>query len=164
MTFVVTSRKTFDDADLQPRVVGLKLVSVEEAKNILISRVSDQSVRLKLSRAEKIVELCGCVPLALCTVGSLLSDYTEERLIKQLEKQPLAVLQDDDSHGRSMETAIKTSFDLLAHAKLKEAFILMSVFSGPFNSDAAEAVMDACSIPDSLPDSILRSLKNRSLL
>ena len=89
MTFVVTSRKTFNDADLQPRVVGLKLVSVKEAKNILISRVSDQGVRLKLSRVEKIVELCGRVPLALCTVGSLLSDYTEERLIKQLERQPL---------------------------------------------------------------------------
>ena len=163
VTFVVTSRKTFNDADLQPRVVGLKLVSVEEAKNILISRVSDQGVRMKLSRAEKIVELCGCVPLALCTVGSLLSDYTEERLIKQLEKQPLAVLQDDDSHERSMENAIKTSFDLLTQVEHKEAFVLVSVFSGPFNSDAAEAVMEACSIPGTLPDSILRCLKNRSL-
>ena len=164
VTFVVTSRKTFNDADLQPRVVGLKLVSVEEAKNILISRVSDQGVRLKLTRAEKIVELCGCVPLALCTVGSLLSDYTEERLIKQLEKQPLAVLQDDDSHERSMENAIKASFDLLTQVEHKEAFVLMSVFSGPFKSDAAEAVMEACSIHGTLPDSILRSLKNRSLL
>ena len=164
VTFVVTSRKTFNDADLQPKVVGLKLVSVEEAKNILISRVSDKGVRLKLTRAEKIVELCGCVPLALCTVGSLLSDYTEERLIKQLEKQPLAVLQDDDSHERSMENAIKTSFDLLTQAEHKEAFVLMSVFSGPFNSDAAEAVMEACSFTGTLPDSILRSLKNRSLL
>ena len=88
VTFVVTSRKTFNDDDLQPREVRLKVVLVEESKNILISQVSDQGVRLKLSRAEKIVELCGCVPLALIIVGSLLSDYTEERLIKQLEKQP----------------------------------------------------------------------------
>ena len=63
-----------------------------------------------------------------------------------------------------MENAIKTSFDLLTHAEHKESFVLMSVFSGPFNSDAAEAVMEACSIPGTLPDSILRSLKNRSLL
>ena len=163
VTFVITSRKTFNDDELQPREVRLKVVEVEEAKNILLSRVSDEGVRLKLSRAEQIVELCGCVPLALSIVGSLLSDYTEERLIKQLEKQPLAVLRDDDSHERSMENAIKTSFYLLNQAELKEAFILMSVFSGPFNSDAAEAVMKACSIAGTLTDSILRSLKNRSL-
>jgi len=53
VTFVVTSRETFNDPDLQPRVVGLKQVSAEDAKNILISRVSDQDVRQKLSRAEK---------------------------------------------------------------------------------------------------------------
>ena len=163
MTFVVTSRKTFNDPDLQPRVVRLKQLSIEEARNILISRVSNQNVRQKLSRAEKIVELCGRIPLALCTVGSLLLDYTEEQLIKHLEKQPLAVLQDDENHERSMENAIKTSFDLLTQAEHKETFVLMSAFPGPFNSDAAEAVMEACSIPGTLPDSILRSLKNRSL-
>ena len=161
VTFVITSRKTFSDPDLQSKEVGLKLVSVEEAKNILVSRVSDQDVRQKLSKTERIVELCGCVPLALCIVGALLSDYTEEKLIKHLEKKPLAVLKDDET---SMENAIQTSFDLLTQAEHKEAFVLMSVFPGAFNSDAAEAVMEACSIPGTLPVSILRSLKNRSLL
>lgn len=84
MKFVITSRKAFTDPALQSEEVVLKVVSVEEAENILVSRVSDQDVRLKLSRAEKIVELCGCVPLALCIVGPLLSDYTEEELIKHL--------------------------------------------------------------------------------
>ena len=63
-----------------------------------------------------------------------------------------------------MENAIKTSLDLLTQAELKEACIPMSVLSGPCNSDAAEAVVESCSIPVTLPDSILRSLKNRSLL
>ena len=49
-------------------------------------------------------------------------------------------------------------------AEHKEAFVFLSVFLGPFKSDAAEAVMEACSIPGTLPGSILRSLKNRSLL
>ena len=163
VTFVVTSRNTFNNDDLHPKVVRLKQVSVEEAKNILITEASNEDFQPKLSRPERIVELCGRVPLVLCTVGSLLSVYTEEQLIKHLEKQPLAVLQDDENHERSMENAIKTSFDLLTQAEHKEAFVLMSVFSGPFNSDAAEAVMEACSIPGTLPDSILRSLKNRSL-
>jgi len=44
VTFVVTSTKTLNDPDLQPRVVGLKQLPVEDAKNILISRVTDQDV------------------------------------------------------------------------------------------------------------------------
>ena len=161
VTFVVTSRKTLTDPDLQSKEVLLKLVSVEDAKNILVTRVSDQDVRQKLSRTERIVELCGGIPLALCIVGSLLSDFTEERLIKHLEEQPLAVLKDDET---SVENAIKASFDLLTQTEHKEAFVLMSVFSRPFNSDAAEAVMEACSISGTLPGSIIRALKNRSLL
>ena len=58
-------KKSFHDPDLQQRVVRLKQLSVEEAKNIVISRVSDQHVRQKLSRTEKIVKLCGGIPLAL---------------------------------------------------------------------------------------------------
>ena len=139
VTFVVTSRNTFNNDDLHPKVVRLKQVSVEEAKNILITEASNEDFQPKLSRPERIVELCGRVPLVLCTVGSLLSVYTEEQLIKHLEKQPLAVLRDDESHERSMENAIKTSFDLLTQAEHKEAFVLMSVFPGPFNSNAADA-------------------------
>ena len=63
-----------------------------------------------------------------------------------------------------MRNAIKTSFDLLTQAEHKEAFVLLSVFPGLFKSDAAEAVMEASAIPGTLPGSILRSLKNRSLL
>ena len=161
VTFVVTSRKTLTDPDLQSKEVALKLVSIEDAKGILVSRVSDQNVRQKLSRTEQIAELCGRIPLMLCIVGSLLSDFTEEKLIKHLKEQPLAVLKDDET---SVENAIKTSFDLLTQAEHKEAFVLMSVFSGPFDSDAAEAVMEACLISGTLPGSILRALKNRSLL
>ena len=161
VTFVITSRKTFTDPDLGSMEVVLKQVSVKEAKKILVSRVSDEDVRLRLSRTERIAELCGGIPLALCVVGSLLSDYTEEKLIEHLEVQPLTVLKDDET---SVENTIKTSFDLLTEAERKKAFVLMSVFSGPFNLDAAEAVMKACSIPGTLPGSILRALKNRSLL
>ena len=160
MSFVVTSGKIFNDPDLQPRIVELKQLSVEEAKKILISRVSDQDVQLKLSRAEKIVELCGGIPLALCTAGSLLSDYTEQQLIKHLEEEPLTVLEDGET---SVENVIRTSFDLLTKAQ-QEALILISVFPGQFNLVAVEAVMEASSISGSLPGSILHSLRNRSLL
>ena len=161
VTFVITTRKTFQDPNLQLREVRLNPVLEDEAKRILVSRIYDHEMRNKLRKTERLVELCGGVPLALCIVGSLLSDFTEEKLIKHLEEQPLTVLKDDET---SVEKAIKTSFDLLTQAEHKEAFVLLSVFPGPFKSDAAEAVMEACSIPGTLPGSILRSLKNRSLL
>ena len=160
VTFVITARNTFSDPILQSQEVRLNPLSAEEAKNILVSRVSHQDVRQKLSKSERIIELCGGVPLALCIVGSLHSDYTEQKLIKHLEEEPLVVLEDDQT---SAENAIKTSFDLLTKAQ-QEALILMSVFPGPFHTDAAEAVLEACTIPGRLPISILRSLKNRSLV
>ncbi len=160
ITFVITARNTFSDSILQSKEVRLNPLSPEEAKYILESRVNDQDVRQKLSKTEKIAELCGGVPLALCIVGSLLSDYTEDKLITHLEEEPLSILEDDQT---SVENAIKTSFDLLTKAQ-QDALILMSVFPGPFNTDAVEAIMGACTIPGTLPVSVLRSLKNRSLV
>ena len=72
----------------------------------------------------------------------------------------MTLLKDDD---KSVQTAIKTSFDLLNKAD-QDALVLMSVFSGSFDSSAAEAVIRACSVPGTLPVSILRYLKNRSLV
>ena len=160
VTFVITARQTFNDSDLQSTEVRLNPVSTEEATNILVSRVNDQDVLQKLSKTETIVGLCGGVPLVLCIVGSLLSDYTEDKLIKHLAEEPLNVLEDDQT---SVEKAINTSFNLLTRAE-KDAFILVSVFPGTFNSDAAETVVETCSTSGTLPVSVLRSLKNRSLV
>ena len=160
VTFLITSRKTFQDPDLPSKDVRLDPLSPEEAKKILISRVDDEEIRKKLCKTEKIVNLCGCVPLALRIVGSLLSDYTEEKLIKHLEQDPMTILQDD---GESFQMAIKTSFDLLTEAE-RDALVVMSIFPESFDGDAADAVITSCSDSGTLPISTLRSLKNRSLV
>ena len=92
MAFVITARKTFENPDLQSCEVRLGPLSAEQARNLLISRVKVYGdAPQNLSRADYIAKnLCGCVPLALCIVGSLLSDYSEETLIESLEKEPLA--------------------------------------------------------------------------
>ena len=160
MTYVITTRKTFKDSEMQTGEVRLNPLLPVEAKNILVSRVYDKEVLKKLSKTEEIVELCGFVPLALCVVGSLLLDFPEERLIKNLKEKPLEVLEDDQI---SVKKAIKTSFDLLEKPE-QDALVLMSVFPGSFDSDAAEAIVEACANSRTLPISILRSLKNRSLI
>ena len=159
VTYVITTRKTFKDSEMHFDEIRLNPLLPEEAKNILVSRVYDKEVRKKLRKTEEIVKLCGFVPLALCVVGSLLLEFLEERLIKNLKEKPLEVLEDDQI---SVKKAIKTSFDLLE--KPEDALVLMSVFPGSFDSDAAEAIVEACANSRTLPISILRSLKNRSLI
>ncbi|XP_022786823.1 uncharacterized protein LOC111326986 [Stylophora pistillata] len=162
LTFITTSRKTVNapSRDLNIRNIRLSSLSLSEATNVLLSKVGDLETRQELSQKEKLVSLCGCVPLALCIVGSLLSDYKEDKLIDFLENKPLDVLQDNDL---SVEKAIKTSFDLLTEAEQK-ALAIMSVFPGSFDSDAAEAVITAVMVTEVRPVSILQSLRNRSLL
>ncbi|XP_022810165.1 uncharacterized protein LOC111347173 [Stylophora pistillata] len=157
VTFVITTRTTFQNPDLPSEEVMLHPLSKEQAKDLLVAEAKNVQ---ELSQAERIVDLCGCVPLALCIVGPLLSDYTEEILIENLEKEPLDILEDDQV---SVEKAIETSFDLLTEAG-QEAFVLMSTFKGSFDSGAAEAVMKACSVPGIRHMSTVRSLKKRSLI
>ena len=161
LTFVITSRRLFKPRDLPSEVVVLSSLPPEQAKKVLISRVRDEEVGKNLSRTEEIVKLCGYVPLGLCIVGSLLSDYTEEMLVKDLEKEPMKLLDDGDE---SIESVIKTSFDLLSKDE-QDALVLMSIFPGSFDSDAAVAVISkACSESGTLPVSVLRCLKKSSLI
>ena len=161
LTFVITSREQFKARDLLLKEVVLSSLSTDQAKEVLISRVSDEEIGKNLSRTEEIVKLCGCVPLALCIVGSLLSDYTEERLVNDLEKEPMKLL---DDGNESIERVIKTSFDLLSQDK-QDSLVLMSIFPGSFDSDAAVAVISrACSESGTLPVYVLRCLKNSSLV
>ncbi|KAJ7349552.1 hypothetical protein OS493_038591 [Desmophyllum pertusum] len=163
LTFITTTRRRINapSSDCTIRNIRLTCLSSDEASNLLLSKVHSEETRENLSQTTKMVSLCGCVPLALCIVGSLLSDYKEDRLIRSLEKEPLDVLQDDEI---SVENAIKTSFDLLSQTE-QEALAIMSVFPGSFDSNAAEAVIEAGIKTGAQPIvRILRSLKNRSLL
>ena len=161
LTFVITSREQFQARDLLSKEVVLSSLSTDQAKKVLISRVSDKEIGENLSRTEEIVKLCGRVPLALCIVGSLLSDYTEERLVNDLEKEPMKLL---DDGNESIERVIKTSFDLLSKDK-QDALVLMSIFPGSFDSDAAVAVIPKASSEfENPPVSVLLSLKRSSLV
>ena len=161
LTFVITSREQFKARDLLLKEVVLSSLSPDEAKEVLISRVSDEEIGKNLSRTGEIVKLCGYVPLALCIVGSLLSDYTEERLVNDLEKEPMKLL---DDGNESIERVIKTSFDLLSKDK-QDALLLISIFPGSFDCEAAVAVISkTCSKSGTLPVSVLRGLRRSSLV
>lgn len=163
VSFVVTSRRIFKDSSLKMTEVRLKPLLPEESKEVLIAQVKDHNILKMLCRTTELVELCGCVPLALCIVGSLLTDYPEDELIDSLGEKPLEVLREDESDDNSVEKAIKTSFDVLSKSE-KDALVVMSAFPGSFSSEAAKAVITQCTNCTTQPISILRSLKNRSLI
>ncbi|XP_022807807.1 uncharacterized protein LOC111344812 [Stylophora pistillata] len=162
LTFVTTSRKTVDVPSCGSNIQNIRLNSLSspDAINVLVSRARDSETRQKLSQSEKIVSLCGCVPLALRIAGSLLSHCEEDKLIEKLANQPLDVLQDNND---SVDKTIKTSFDFLSEAERK-GLTIMSVFPGPFDSDATEAVLPAVMDSEIQPVLILQSLQNRCLL
>ena len=161
VAFVITSRKRFQHKSLSWKEVNLSPLPSDEAKKLLTSRVSRAETQIEeLSKVETIIELCGCVPLALSIVGSLLSDYPEERIVEHLEKEPMTILEDDDE---SFQKAIMNSFDLLTKAE-KDGLVAVSIFPGSFDCDAVEAVLKKTLGPETLPIKTLRSLKNRSLV
>ncbi|PFX29383.1 E3 ubiquitin-protein ligase DZIP3 [Stylophora pistillata] len=162
LTFVITTRKVFYDPNLPMEPVRLCPLSPDHAEELLLSKVCNSDVKLELNKTDELVQLCGCVPLALCIVGSLLSDYPEDQLIKRLEEKPLDVLRQDESDTNSVEKAIDTSFNFLDKNEQK-ALVLLSVFPGSFRNDAAQAVIQAGGCQGD-PIFILRSLKNRSLI
>ena len=143
MTFVITSRKTVNAPSYDFKIENIRLgtlsLHLDEASNLLLSKVHSVETRQKLTQTTKIVELCGSVPLALCIVGSLLSDYKEDKVIQSLEKEASDVLQDDEI---PLESTVKTSFALLTQIE-QEALAILSVFPGSFDSDAAEAAIVA---------------------
>ncbi|XP_068679259.1 nephrocystin-3-like [Montipora capricornis] len=163
VNFVVTSRRAFTDDSLNVREVRLKEMASEDAVNVLVSEISCRSIQPKPTKIEKLADLCGRVPLALHIVGSLLSDYPEEKLIEDLEKKPLEVLREDQSDHNSVEKAIETSFNYLSDTERK-ALSILSAIPGSFNSDAATAFIESCKDLCGEPISILRTLKNRSLV
>ena len=163
INFVVTSRRVFKDSSLKMIEVRLKPLPPEESQRVLTEQISDDCIKKQLSKTDILVELCGCVPLALCIVGSLLLDYTEDELINSLNEKPLDVLREDESDDNSVEKAIKTSYDVLSHIE-QQVLVVMSAFPGSFSSEAAKTVINNCTSCTTQPISILRSLKNRSLI
>ena len=163
ITFVITTRKLFQlDPNLRMKCVRLRTLSREHAQELLLSKVLNPDVKQGLSKTDKLVQLCGCVPLALCIIGSLLLDYPEDQLIERLEEKPLDVLKEDESDENSVEKAIYTSFNFLREHEQK-ALVLLSVFPGSFCNIAAQAVIKEIDYQGD-HGSILRSLKNRSLI
>ncbi|XP_015749626.1 PREDICTED: uncharacterized protein LOC107329453 [Acropora digitifera] len=111
LTFVITSRRRLQEVNSR-KEVKINPLSDEDAKRVLKSCVNneEEEIQLQSPHLDTIAMLCGCVPLALSIVGSLLTDYPGEMLIEHLEKEPMDIL---EGNPESFRKAIANSFDLL---------------------------------------------------
>ena len=159
LTFVITSRRRLQEVNSR-KEVKINPLSDEDAKRVLKSCVNneEEEIQLQSPHLDTIAKLCGCVPLALSIVGSLLTDYPGEMLIEHLEKEPMDIL---EGNPESFRKAIANSFDLLKGTE-QDALIALSVFPGSFDCKAAREVSRDSS--GSLLITTLHSLKIRSLL
>ena len=161
-TFLITSRVEFHSQVLPSKLVHLRPLSLDEATRLLLSRVVDDKIRGNLCQTEEITRLCGYAPLALCISGSILAEnaYTEDSLIEGLQQKPMILL---EHASESVQKAIATSFHRLK-AVQQDALVVLSIFPGTFDCDAAEAVIPANSSPESLSLSVLHFFKTASLV
>ena len=94
----------------------------------------------------------------------MLSQYNEDELIQGLEDKPSDVLQVGrrSTDQTSVEKSIKRSFDILNEVEQK-ALVLLCVFPGSFNSDAAKSLIAHCTT-NAKSVSVLQELIDRSLV
>ena len=137
LTFLITSRTRLQDVKSW-KEVKINPLSNEDAKRVLNSCVNNEERKSQLqssSHLDTIAKLCGCVPLALSIVGSLLSDYPGEVLIEHLEKEPMDIL---EGNSESFRKAIANAFALLNDAE-QDALVALSVLPASFDFKAAKS-------------------------
>ena len=170
--FLFTSRKKFGDPTLEVKNILVSPLDLESASEVICKL----SPRVDSKESNQLATLCGCLPLALKLVGSLLHEgiCKSVELISDLEKSrsgKMDMLQDDAfTNDWQVQAVIKTSFDKLNndHSKVLTA---LGVFPGCFKKTIAIKVLtDVVEFQDKNNPTrrtiqrTIQSLCNRSLL
>ena len=170
--FLFTSRKKFADPNLDNRSIPISPLDMGSASDM----ICELSRQVNKEESDQLASLCGCLPLALKLIGSLLCEgiCQAAELISELEKSrsgKLNVLRDDTfTEDWQIESVIKTSFDKLNNDHTK-ALITLGVFPGHFKREIAIKILTEMVKFDEQGRSIkhiarkvIQGLCNRSLL
>ena len=131
--FLFTSRKMFGAPDEDVKSLTVSPLDTKSASDM----ICELSSHVSKDESNQLASLCGCLPLALKLLGSLLSEgiCQAAELISDLEKSrsgKLDALRDDTiANERQVESVIKTSFDKL-NSDYTNALITLGVFPGHF--------------------------------
>ena len=134
---VTTSRTSYEIPDLPACEVEIDVMNNEACIELLKKRCPKKDEKF----LQKLVELCGNIPLAICIAGSLVKSYgNPDELLQHLEEQPMKILEHRKS-GQCVNRAFNMSFKRCSNEE-QETLVRLSVFAGNFSKKAAKAVIE----------------------
>ena len=154
---ITTSRTSYSIRELSTGNVDVVEMEDEDCLELLKKQCSTEQDDLFLQR---LAELCGKIPLALCIAGSRVDDFdNSNELLQYLEMKPLKTLENPESNDY-VDRAISSSYEMLTDEE-KDVFGCLSVFEGSFSEEAAKNVIEKDNLD---AKRILKNLKSRSLI
>ena len=134
---VTTSRTSYEIPDFPACEVEVDVMN-DEACIDLLKKLCPKEDETFL---QKLVELCGNIPLAMCIAGSRVKSFENpDELLQHLEEQPMKVLEHRKS-GQYVNRAFNMSFKRCSDEE-QETFVRLSIFAGNFSKKAAKAVIE----------------------
>ena len=140
--FLFTSRKRFAGANLNIRSITVSPLDMESACDM----ICELSPHVNKEESNQLASLCGCLPLALKLIGSLLCEgiCLAAELISDLESSrhgKLDALRDESiMDDWQIESVIKTSYEKLSSDYAK-ALVTLGVFPGHFKREIAIKIL-----------------------
>ena len=134
---VTTSRTSFEIPDLSNCEVEVDVMNDEACIELLKKRCPEKDVKF----LEKLAQLCGNIPLAMCIAGSRVKSFEDpDELLQHLEEQPMKILEHRKS-GQYVNRAFNMSFKRCSDEE-QETLVRLSVFAGNFSKKAAKSVIE----------------------
>jgi predicted ATPase/DNA-binding CsgD family transcriptional regulator len=135
-------------------------VRTAPAGQLFLRRAGRTAVSLGSDDLVAIAELCARLdglPLAIELAAAWTSILTPRAMVRRLAAGRVALGDGGPTRHASLERVIESSLELLGDGE-RRAFDRLAVFAGPFDDDAADAVLDGPALP------ILRTLASLSLV
>ena len=134
---VTTSRKSFKIPKLSTPEVQVDVMNNEACIELLKKQCPEEDDNF----LQKLAQLCGNIPLAMCIAGSRVDDFEDsDELLQYLEEKPMKFLESPES-DECVNRAFNMSYKRCSDEE-QETFVRLSVFEGSFSKDAAKAVIE----------------------
>ena len=152
---VTTSRTSFEIPELSTHKVQVDEMNAEACMELLKNQCTEDDKFL-----QRLAELCGHVPLAMCIAVPRVRDFRDPyELLQHLEKRPMKTLECSECN-QYVTRAINMSYEKCSKEE-QEMFVRLSVFEENFSEDAARDVFEKKNLHITR---ILKKLVSKSLV